>query len=102
MRGSARRVALAHVAGLRARAVVPLAVRGLRAPAGTAVRFAVPWARLVIEVDGAHHVARGVADARRDRELERCEWRVLRLPAALVARDVAEAVQRVRAALGGE
>lgn len=31
--------------------------------------FAVPARRLVIEVDGAYHAARRVADARRDREL---------------------------------
>ncbi|MBI3207040.1 MAG: DUF559 domain-containing protein [Myxococcales bacterium] len=63
--------------------------------------FAVPARRLVIEVDGAYHPARRVADAWRDRELGRRGWRVLRLPAELVARDVAEAVRRVREALGG-
>lgn len=63
--------------------------------------FAVPSVRLVIEVDGAYHAARRVADARRDRELGRRGWRVLRLPAGLVAQDLAEAVARVRAALGG-
>lgn len=63
--------------------------------------FAVPSVRVVIEVDGAYHAARRAADARRDRELRRRGWRVLRLPAALVARDVTEAVRRVRAALGG-
>ena len=63
--------------------------------------LAVPSARLVIEVDGEYHGARRVADARRDRELGRRGWRVLRLPAALVAQDPGEAVARVRAALGG-
>ncbi|MBK7582512.1 MAG: DUF559 domain-containing protein [Myxococcales bacterium] len=63
--------------------------------------FAVPSARLVIEVDGAYHAARRAADARRDRELGRRGWRVLRLPAELVAQDLGEAVARVRAALGG-
>ncbi len=63
--------------------------------------FAVPARRLVIEVDGAYHATRRGADARRDRELGRRGWRMLRLPAELVARDAAEAVRRVRAALGG-
>ena len=64
--------------------------------------FAVPARRLVIEVDGAYHAARRVADARRDRELGRRGWRVLRLPAELVAQELAEAVVRVRAALGSD
>jgi len=63
--------------------------------------FAVPSVRVVIEVDGACHARRRVADARRDRELGRRGWRVLRLPAALVAQDLGEAIARVRAALGG-
>lgn len=63
--------------------------------------LAVPSRRVVIEVDGAYHAARRVADARRDRELARRGWRVLRLPAALLEQDLAEAVARVRAALGG-
>lgn len=63
--------------------------------------FAVPARRLVIEVDGAYHAARRVADARRDRELNRRGWRVLRLPAELVAQQLGEAVARVRAALVG-
>ena len=66
------------------------------------VDFAVPSVRLAIEVDGAYHATRRVADARRDRELGRRGWRVLRLPAELVAQDLGEAVARVRAALGGE
>ncbi|MBK7585840.1 MAG: DUF559 domain-containing protein [Myxococcales bacterium] len=61
--------------------------------------FAVPSVRVVIEVDGAYHASRRAADARRDRELGRRGWRVLRLPAELVAQDLGEAVARVRAAL---
>ncbi len=61
--------------------------------------FAVPSARLVIEVDGGYHATRRRADARRDRELARRGWRVLRLPAALVAGDLAVAVGRVREVL---
>ncbi|MCC6901745.1 MAG: DUF559 domain-containing protein [Polyangiaceae bacterium] len=63
--------------------------------------LAVPARRLVIEVDGAYHATRRAADARRDRELARRGWRVLQLPAALVVRDIGEAVARVRGALGG-
>lgn len=54
---------------------------------------------LVVEVDGAYHAARRVADARRDRELGRRGWRVLRLSAELVRSDLAQAVARVRDAL---
>lgn len=54
---------------------------------------------LVVEVDGGYHAARRVADARRDGALERWGYRVVRLDAALVRRDVALAVARVRAAL---
>ncbi len=63
--------------------------------------FAVPAVRLVIEVDGPCHQSRGAADQRRDRDLGRCGWRVVRLPAELVAADIGEAVARVRVALGG-
>lgn len=54
----------------------------------------------VFEVDGEYHANRRAADARRDRELIRRGWRVLRLPAELVAQDLGETVARVRAALG--
>lgn len=60
------------------------------------------WAdlRVILGTSGATH-SESAAYARRDRELGRRGWRVLRLPAELVARDAAEAVRRVRAALGG-
>ncbi len=63
--------------------------------------FAVPSARVIIEVDGAYHATRCAADARRDRALGRFGWRVVRLPSELVVKDPAEAVARVRAALEG-
>lgn len=63
--------------------------------------FAVPSARVIIEVDGAYHATRCAADARRDRALGRRGWRVVRLPSELVVKDLAEAVARVRAALEG-
>jgi len=50
-------------------------------------------------VDGGHHVERGRADARRDAVLARAGYRVLRLDAALVMRDIEAVVSRVRAAL---
>jgi very-short-patch-repair endonuclease len=62
--------------------------------------FAAPAARLVVEVDGGYHAERRGADARRDRELRRLGWRVVRLPARLVAERLAEAVALVRGALG--
>ena len=46
--------------------------------------FAAPSVRLVVEVDGGYHVARKAADKRRDRDLARLGWRVLRLEAGLV------------------
>lgn len=61
--------------------------------------FAVPSGRLVIEVDGGCHATRRRADERRERQLARRGWRVLRLTASLVAGDLATAVERVREAL---
>jgi very-short-patch-repair endonuclease len=61
--------------------------------------FAVPSARLVIEVDGPCHARRRCADARRDRVLARLGWRVVRVSAADVCRDVQGVVQVLRSAL---
>jgi len=47
-------------------------------------------------VDGGYHSERVRADARRDRALSRAGYRVLRLPAELVMRDLAAAVECVR------
>lgn len=63
------------------------------------VDFAAPSARLIVEVDGGYHAARARADGRRDRELGRLGWRVLRLPADLVLHRLEDAVALVRAAL---
>ncbi len=63
------------------------------------VDFLAPAARLVIEVDGGAHVSRGAADGRKDRQLARLGYRVLRLPAELVLTQLPVAVERVRAAL---
>jgi very-short-patch-repair endonuclease len=57
--------------------------------------------RLVVEVDGPQHRARRHAarDARRDRTLERAGYRVVRIEAKLVTRELGRAVECVRAAL---
>jgi very-short-patch-repair endonuclease len=55
--------------------------------------------RLVVEVDGGYHTARRTADTRRDRKLARLGYRVLRIEASLVERNLAEAVAMVREAL---
>ena len=62
--------------------------------------FLAPQAQLIVEVDGSSHRLRQQADARRDRLLARQGFRTLRIPAALVMRDLAAAVGLVRAALG--
>jgi very-short-patch-repair endonuclease len=62
--------------------------------------FASPKARLVVEVDGGYHAGRERADARRDEALRRAGYRVVRVSAELVHRDLPAAVARIRAALG--
>jgi very-short-patch-repair endonuclease len=61
--------------------------------------FVAPRARLIVEVDGGYHATRGGADARRDRKLTRMGYRVLRLEADLIRRDVHAAVDQIRNAL---
>jgi len=68
---------------------------------GRIVDFAAPSRRLVVEVDGASHVVRRAADARKDRELGRLGYRVLRVPAREVMRDVAGVVAWLVNELGG-
>jgi very-short-patch-repair endonuclease len=63
------------------------------------VDFCAPSVRLIVEVDGGCHVLRRAADARRDAALGALGYRVLRLDAELVMRDLAAAVALVRAAL---
>jgi very-short-patch-repair endonuclease len=53
----------------------------------------------VVEVDGGCHAERRQADRRRDAVLEALGWRVVRVDAEMVMRDVAAAVALVRAAL---
>ena len=61
--------------------------------------FVAPAVKVVVEVDGGSHRGRGAPDARRDRNLARLGYRVLRIDAELVRTNVAEAVARIVAAL---
>ena len=61
--------------------------------------FVAPAAKLVVEVDDRTHEFRRTADARRDHKLARLGYRVLRIPAALVRSNPAEAVASIVAAL---
>jgi very-short-patch-repair endonuclease len=54
---------------------------------------------LAVEIDGGYHAARARADARRDRAMQRAGYRVLRLEAECVMRDIDSAIARVRAAI---
>jgi very-short-patch-repair endonuclease len=58
--------------------------------AGCVVDFLAPSRKLVVEVDGGYHCtpARRRADARRDRQLQRAGYRVLRFSADLVLGNV--------------
>jgi very-short-patch-repair endonuclease len=61
--------------------------------------FVAPSLRLVVEVDGAGHALQRAADARRDRNLARLGYQVLRIPAEVVMRERALAVALVQQAL---
>jgi very-short-patch-repair endonuclease len=61
--------------------------------------FAAPSLRLVVEVDGGVHARRRTADARRDRDLARLGYHVVRVPAHLVLDDLPAAVGLVSAAI---
>jgi very-short-patch-repair endonuclease len=63
--------------GVQFRRQVPLAGRYI-------ADFCAPAVRLVVEEDGAHHEKRRNADARRDAELRRLGYRVLRVEAEQV------------------
>lgn len=64
------------------------------------VDFLIPSARLVIEIDGGYHGRRVAADERRDAELRRMGYRILRLQDQAVRRDAGAAVDCVRALIG--
>ena len=58
--------------------------------------FVASEVKLLVEVDGSWHHERAAADQRRDRELLRLGFTIVRLPARLVERRLALAVQRIR------
>ena len=66
---------------------------------GLIVDFFAPVPGLVVEVDGGYHVLRRGADARRDLRLRGAGYRVVRVEAELVHRDLHGVVQRIREAL---
>ncbi len=61
--------------------------------------FVAPSVKLVVEVDGGYHAARATADARRDRDLHRLGYHVLRLTDAMVVHQHEQALALVREAL---
>ena len=67
--------------------------------AGYICDFVCASRKLVAEVDGAHHARRAAADARRERALARLGYRVLRIEARVIQRELSAAVGLVRAAL---
>jgi very-short-patch-repair endonuclease len=66
---------------------------------GYIVDFFAPEARLVVEVDGAHHERRRGADKRRDAVLAEAGLTVLRLPAQLVLGNLPVTLRLVLQAL---
>jgi len=62
--------------------------------------FYAPSVRLIVEVDGGYHSRRATADARRDHTLTRAGYRIVRLEAELVTRDLPAALLAVRRGLG--
>ena len=61
--------------------------------------FFAPAIGLIVEVDGPIHARKPRADARRDRKLQRAGFRIVRVSADLVLRDLAAAIALIRAAL---
>jgi very-short-patch-repair endonuclease len=68
--------------------------------AGCIVDFFAPAARLVVEVDGAHHARQRGGDRRRERRLAALGIRVLRVPAQVVLNAAEQALELIRAELG--
>lgn len=77
--------------GIAFRRQVPLA--------GFICDFVAASHRLVVEVDGQHHAKRAGADVRRDGKLQRLGYRVVRMPAVVVLRDLETALASIREAL---
>jgi very-short-patch-repair endonuclease len=58
--------------------------------------FVAPALKLVVEVEGSIHQHKRRADARREEKLRRLGYRVLRLDAEMVMRDLPSALVRIR------
>jgi very-short-patch-repair endonuclease len=63
------------------------------------VDFLAPSAKLIVEVDGGYHSTRANADARRDHQLARSGYRMVRIDSELVRHDPAKAIALIQAAL---
>ena len=61
--------------------------------------FVAPSVKVIVEVDGGYHALRPAADARRDRDLERLGYTIVRVDAEQVLIALPVAVERVREAL---
>ena len=61
--------------------------------------FVAPSCKLVVEVDGGYHAGRAAADARRDRELARLGYRVIRVSHEAVIRRHEEVLAVIRRAV---
>ena len=61
--------------------------------------FLAPAIPLVVEVDGGVHRQRRAADARRDRDMRRLGYRILRLDAEVVLQQLPVAVEAIRATI---
>jgi very-short-patch-repair endonuclease len=57
--------------------------------------FVAPEVALIVEIDGEYHARQRCADARRDERLRRLGYRVLRLEAGMVMRDLPAALARI-------
>ena len=58
--------------------------------------FVASEVKLVIEIDGSWHAQRGIADARRDRNLQRLGFTVLHFSVTQVECHLPEVVQQIR------
>ena len=63
------------------------------------VDLVAPSARLIVEVDGGYHRTRQSLDTRRDLQLNRMGYRILRLEAERVRTNLQAALEQIRAAL---
>jgi len=84
---------------LRARQLGPQFRRQVPLAGRYIADFCAPALRLVVEVDGGYHASKQQSDRRRDTVLAELGYRVVRVRAELVMRDLSAAVAVVRGAL---